>query len=93
MELASQEEQVNWKENFYAALLRFLQTELNHPEATRIESFGQRMVPGFRYSEYTGDLDHAVIEITFDGWQVAEWKGDFAELLEALTWTEGTPRE
>lgn len=79
---------MNWKEHFYAALLRFLQTELNRPEATRVTSFEQVTTEGHRYSEYTMDPEQTVIEIYYDDYGCAEWRGDFGELLEALTWTE-----
>lgn len=79
---------MNWKENFCAALLRFLQTELNRPEARRVTSFEQLHIEGHRWSEYTYDGDQTVIEIYYDDYGCAEWKGDFGELLEALTWTE-----
>lgn len=81
---------MNWKEHFYAALLRFLQTELNHPEAMQVTSFEQVTTERW-LSEVTSDGDATVIEIYYDDYGCAEWKGDFGELLDKLT-EEGTTR-
>lgn len=80
---------MTWKDRFHAALLRFVQAKFDS-SAREVTGFEQVNVPGFQWSEVTFEPGYTIIEITYNRGMVAEWKGDFAELLDELTWMEGT---
>lgn len=80
---------MTWKDEFYAAVLRFLWEDLHHYEAVKVASLEERSEPGY---EWTRDPDRTFVEIHYKDsngkLHLAEWEGKFTGLLERLTGKE-----
>lgn len=77
---------MSWKEGFYAALLRFVKEELGRDDAVQVTSFETtRQERGFCE---TCSYETTVIEISYrsisGNLRLAEWEGDFGELISRL---------
>ena len=78
---------MSWKDGFNAALLRFLQQNMNKPQAAEVTDFTEgRQV--MSYCDTCG-YDTAIVEITYkdrDGCnRIATWEGSFSLLIGELT--------
>ena len=80
---------MSWKDDFNAAVLEFVKTQLNRVDAVEVTGFEQQTTPGFRYSTWTVDPDKTVVEITYKNAggrsQTVDWEGSMTELIVELT--------